>query len=193
MKGRPDTIDIIEQKRLQWYGHVKRMPGERIPKLIMEWIPRERRKRGHPRKTCIEGVQAAVTTRNLRSEQRRNGEEWRLVSGRRRQLFKKTGQIDWLGRTGRGTVCQCLNCLASMDGSIRSCVATDSLWRTNQYTNRTVYIVRSNLWSSIGTAARWVISVVVTCKGVFRKSFKCFAAWNCLPVHGLLCKQCLYS
>jgi hypothetical protein len=26
------------------------MPEERIPKLIMEWIPRERRKRGRPRK-----------------------------------------------------------------------------------------------------------------------------------------------
>jgi Tfp pilus assembly pilus retraction ATPase PilT len=37
---------IIEKKRLQWYGHVKRMPEERIPKLIMEWIPLERRKRG---------------------------------------------------------------------------------------------------------------------------------------------------
>ena len=34
-KGKPDIIDIIE-KRLQWYGHIKRMPDERIPKLIME-------------------------------------------------------------------------------------------------------------------------------------------------------------
>ena len=36
VKGKPDIIDIIEKKRLQWYGHVKRMPEERIPKLIME-------------------------------------------------------------------------------------------------------------------------------------------------------------
>ena len=36
VKGKPDTIDIIEKKRLQWYGHVKRMPEERISKLIME-------------------------------------------------------------------------------------------------------------------------------------------------------------
>jgi len=50
VKGKPDIIGIIEKKRLQWYGHVKRMPEERIPKLIMELIPRERRKRGHPRK-----------------------------------------------------------------------------------------------------------------------------------------------
>ena len=37
VKGKLDIIDIIERKRLQWYGHVKRMPEERIPKLIMEW------------------------------------------------------------------------------------------------------------------------------------------------------------
>jgi hypothetical protein len=36
VKGKPDITDIIEKKRLQWYGHVKRMPEERIPKLILE-------------------------------------------------------------------------------------------------------------------------------------------------------------
>ena len=87
VKGKPDIIDIIEKKRLQWYGHVKRMPEERIPKLIMEWVPLERRKRGRPRKTWMEGVQAAMTTRNLETDQWRNREEWRLVSGRRRQLL----------------------------------------------------------------------------------------------------------
>jgi hypothetical protein len=51
VKGQPDIIDIIEKKRLQWYGHVKRMPEEIIPKLIMEWIPLERRERGQPKKT----------------------------------------------------------------------------------------------------------------------------------------------
>ena len=30
VKGKPDIIDIIEQKRLHRYGHVKRMPQERI-------------------------------------------------------------------------------------------------------------------------------------------------------------------
>jgi hypothetical protein len=28
VKGKPDIIDIIEKKRLQWYGHVKRIPEE---------------------------------------------------------------------------------------------------------------------------------------------------------------------
>ena len=83
VKGKPDIIDIIVKKRLQGYGHVKRMPEDRIRKLIMGWVPLERRKRGSPRKTWMEGVQAAMTTRNLETDQWRNREEWRLVSGRR--------------------------------------------------------------------------------------------------------------
>ena len=64
VKGRPEVIDTIEKKRLQWYGHVKRKPEERIPKLIMEWMPLEGRKRGRPRKTWMEEVQPAMTRRN---------------------------------------------------------------------------------------------------------------------------------
>jgi hypothetical protein len=94
VKGKPDIIDIIQQKRLRWFGQVKRMPKERIHKLIVDWIPRERRKRGCPRETWMEGVQAAMTTGNLEPDQWRYREQWRLVSRRRRQLLKKTGQID---------------------------------------------------------------------------------------------------
>jgi len=88
VKEKPDIIDIMERKILQWYGNVKRMPEKRITKLIMEWIPGERRKRGRPRKSWMEGVKAAMTTRNLEPDQWRNREEWRLVSGRQRQLLK---------------------------------------------------------------------------------------------------------
>jgi hypothetical protein len=75
LKGKPGIIDIIQKKRLQWYCHVKRITEVRIPKLIMEWIPEERRKRGHPRKTWMEGVQAVMTARNLEQDQCRNREE----------------------------------------------------------------------------------------------------------------------
>ena len=50
--------------------------------------PGVRRKRGCPRRTWMEGVQVAITTRNLEPDQWRNREEWRLVSGRRGQLLK---------------------------------------------------------------------------------------------------------
>jgi hypothetical protein len=67
--------------------HVKRMSDGRIPKLIMEWIPEKRRKRGQPGKTWMEGVQAAMTARNLEQDQWKKREEWCLVSGRWRQLL----------------------------------------------------------------------------------------------------------
>jgi hypothetical protein len=51
VKEKADIIDIIQKKRLQWHGHVKRMPEVRISKLVMEWIALERRKRGRPKKT----------------------------------------------------------------------------------------------------------------------------------------------
>jgi hypothetical protein len=62
------------------------MQEERLPKLIMEWIPGERTKRGRPRKTWIEGVRAAMKTRRLEADQWLNRKEWCLGSGRRRQL-----------------------------------------------------------------------------------------------------------
>jgi hypothetical protein len=61
----------------------------------MEWIPEERRKRGRPRKTWMEGilVKAAMTARNLQQDKWRNREKWRLVSGRRRQQLE-----NWINR-----------------------------------------------------------------------------------------------
>jgi hypothetical protein len=38
-------------------------------------------------KKNVDGIQAAMTTRNLEPDQWRNREEWRLVSERRRQLL----------------------------------------------------------------------------------------------------------
>jgi hypothetical protein len=75
VKGKPDIVDIIEKKIIQWHGHVKRMPEERIPKLTLEWVPEERRKRGRPRKTWMEGVYAAMTVRNLEQDHWRHREE----------------------------------------------------------------------------------------------------------------------
>jgi hypothetical protein len=86
VKEKPEIINIIQKKRLQWYGHVKRMQEERLPKLIMVWITAERRKRGRSRKTWMEGVRAAMKTRHLEADQWLKRKEWCLGSGRRRQL-----------------------------------------------------------------------------------------------------------
>ena len=51
---------------------------ERLPKLIMEWIPGEKRKRGRPRKKWMESVRAAMKTRHLEADQWLNRKEWCL-------------------------------------------------------------------------------------------------------------------
>jgi hypothetical protein len=64
------------------------MQEERLPKLIMEWIPGERRKIGRPRQTWMEGVRAAIETGHLEADQWLNRKEWCLLLGRERQLLE---------------------------------------------------------------------------------------------------------
>jgi hypothetical protein len=44
----------------------------------------------------MEGVQAAMTTINLEPDQWRNRDEWRLVFGRRRQLYIDGWMDGWI-------------------------------------------------------------------------------------------------
>jgi hypothetical protein len=52
----------------------------------LKWIIGERRKRGRPRKTWMEGVRTAMKTRHLEVDQWLNRKEWCLGSERRRQV-----------------------------------------------------------------------------------------------------------
>jgi hypothetical protein len=36
VKGKPDIIDIIEKRRLHWYGYFRRMPEERRKTDVQE-------------------------------------------------------------------------------------------------------------------------------------------------------------
>ena len=77
VKGKPDIIDIIEKKRLQWYGHVKRIPEERIPKLIMEWVPLERRKKKTSKKN-VDG--RSISSHNNKKFRNRSMEKQREMA-----------------------------------------------------------------------------------------------------------------
>ena len=46
-----DTIlDEITRKQLIWYGHVERMDPTRLPKIMINWKPEGRKKRGRSRR-----------------------------------------------------------------------------------------------------------------------------------------------
>ena len=60
-----DIMDTINMKRLIWYGHVQKMPEERWPKRMLDWVPNRRRKRGRPRRGWRENIHLEMERRNL--------------------------------------------------------------------------------------------------------------------------------
>ena len=61
------------------------MPEQRLPELIMELIPIERKQKGRPKKTWMKGVQEAMMSegwRQINGWTKRNG----VVSGRQRKM-----------------------------------------------------------------------------------------------------------
>ena len=77
----------VEHKQLIWYGHVNRMCETRLPKIIMEWISKFRKKRGRPQKTWKEGVAKAMSVRDLGERQWEDRKAWKLGVGQRRKTF----------------------------------------------------------------------------------------------------------
>jgi len=81
-----NIMDTINIKRLIWYGHVQRMPEERWPKRMLDWVPNRRRKRGRPRRDLRENIHLEMERRNLRPGDWENRKTWQAGCGKRRQL-----------------------------------------------------------------------------------------------------------
>jgi len=62
-------IKEIEQNQLTWYGHVQRMAEERLPKIALKWMPKQKTARGRPKKNWMEGIRKAMNERNLNKGQ----------------------------------------------------------------------------------------------------------------------------
>jgi hypothetical protein len=68
-----NILEVIKEKRLRWFGHVKRMPGNRLPLKILErWI---------------DGVRRSMANHELTEEDTRDRDRWRnLVLGEGKPL-----------------------------------------------------------------------------------------------------------
>jgi hypothetical protein len=53
-----NILEVIDEKRLRWFGHVKRMPGNRLK--ILEWEPEGTRRMGRPKERWIDGVRRSM-------------------------------------------------------------------------------------------------------------------------------------
>jgi hypothetical protein len=82
-----NMLEVTEEKRLLWFGHVKRIPGNRLPLKILEWETEGTRRRGRPKEKWIDGVRRSMTNHGLREEDTRDKDRWRnLVLGEGKPL-----------------------------------------------------------------------------------------------------------
>jgi hypothetical protein len=59
--GLEKTIILeIEQNQLTCYGHVQRMAEGRLPKIPLQWMPKQKRARGRPNKNWMEGIRKTM-------------------------------------------------------------------------------------------------------------------------------------
>jgi hypothetical protein len=70
IRGKMDAQDVIlgyiTRKQLICYGHVERMDPVRLPKIMINWKPEGREKRGRPRRKWKDGIYTAVSGRGPR-------------------------------------------------------------------------------------------------------------------------------
>jgi hypothetical protein len=85
MEVAKNILEAIEEKLLRWFGHVKRMPGNRLPRKILEWEPEGTRRMGRPKERWIDGVRRSMTNHGLTEGDTRDRDRWRnlvLVEGK---------------------------------------------------------------------------------------------------------------
>jgi hypothetical protein len=82
-----NIVEVIEEKRLRWFGHVERMPGNRRPLKILEWEPGGTGRRGRQKERWTDGVRRSMTNHGLTEEDTRDRDRWRnLVLGEGKPL-----------------------------------------------------------------------------------------------------------
>ena len=66
MDAQDTVLDDATRKKLIWYGRVERMNRKRLPKIMINWKPEGRKKRGRPIRTRKDGIYTAVNEIDLR-------------------------------------------------------------------------------------------------------------------------------
>jgi Reverse transcriptase (RNA-dependent DNA polymerase) len=81
------SSDRIESRQLIWYGHVMRMTDDRWPKRVINYVPKNRRRRrGRPTTSWIQGIKHTMADRALKDDDWKNKKIWRSKCGKRQML-----------------------------------------------------------------------------------------------------------
>lgn len=74
-----------ERRSLKWFEHLMRMPDDRWPKRVFQWVPPQRRKRGRPRRSWNDGIRESMEARQLEDDDVFDRIAWRRETGRLHQ------------------------------------------------------------------------------------------------------------
>ena len=81
--GQRSIVEELKKSRWRWYGHVLRMPDQRIPKQAMHWRPAGRRRVGRPKDTWQRTIERERRERGLNLEdveaRAQDRDEWRKL------------------------------------------------------------------------------------------------------------------
>jgi hypothetical protein len=63
------------------------MADGRLPKIVLKWIPKQKRARGRPKKNWMECIRKAMNERNLNEGQWEDRKQWSQCAGQSRKTF----------------------------------------------------------------------------------------------------------
>ena len=63
------------------------MAEGRLPKTALNWMPKQKKARGRPKKNWMEGIKKVMNERNLNEGQGEDRKQWSLSVGQRRKTF----------------------------------------------------------------------------------------------------------
>ena len=78
MEIKNTVADDISEKKLKWYGPLRRMNEAGIPLKVWNWTPPQRNKRGRPRKKWISRIRTEMENRGLHEGDWNDKKRWRL-------------------------------------------------------------------------------------------------------------------
>jgi len=86
--GLEETIvKEIEQNQLTWHAHFQSIVEGRLPKIVLNWMPKRKRAQARPKKNWMGGIRKAMNERNLNEGQWEDRKQWSLGVGQRRKTF----------------------------------------------------------------------------------------------------------
>ena len=63
------------------------MAERRLPKIALQWMPKQKRARGRPNKNWMDGIRKALNERNLNDGQWEGRKQWSLGVGQSIKTF----------------------------------------------------------------------------------------------------------